>query len=106
VILCGVLGAAAIAWVIAYDCLKEDQQRAALAIAFQALVDTLLIAILAVEMALKAADKSATNDYKKLCRVGPEFERLDDSDWGILSFGAGAATLGAILAPLEAIGNE
>jgi len=103
VILCGVLGAASIAWVILYDALKEDQQRAELAIAFQALVDGLLIAILGVEMAMKAATWEIVDQLMPLWGLSPQH---DASDWGILDFGAGAATLGSMLAPLEAIGTE
>jgi len=77
---------------IGHDTMPDDGLRASLVINFQKAVDTLLVTIMAVEMSLKAADKSASNDYKKLCRVGPEFQRLDDSDWGSLSFGAGAAS--------------
>ena len=106
VVLCGALGAAAIAWVILYDALREDQQRASLAIAFQALVDALLGAILTVEMAMKAARQGASDQSRAQVGVDPEFPVPGHSDWGILSFGAGAATLAAMLAPLEAIGAE
>jgi type VI secretion system secreted protein VgrG len=106
VILCGMLGAIAIAWGIVHDTMPDDGLRASLVINFQKAVDTLLVTIMAVEMSLKAADKSASNDYKKLCRVGPEFQRLDDSDWGSLSFGAGAASVAALLAPVLVIANE
>ena len=60
VILCGVLSAVAIAWVLLYDALQEDQQRAALAIVFQMLVDALLATILGVELAMKAASRANT----------------------------------------------
>jgi hypothetical protein len=106
VVLCGALGAAAIAWVILYDTLKEDQQRASLAIKFQALVDALLGAILRIEMANKAARQGITEQYTAQVGVGPQLRSLDHSDWGILSFGAGAATLEAMQAPLETIGAE
>jgi hypothetical protein len=106
VVLCGALGAAAIAWVILYDALKEDQQRASLAIKFQALVDALLGAILTIEMANKAARQGITEQYTAQVGVGPQLRSLDHSDWGILSFGAGAATLEAMQAPLETIGAE
>jgi type VI secretion system secreted protein VgrG len=99
VILCGVLGAAATAWLILYDALTEDQQRAQLTIAFQALVDGLLIAILGVEMTMKTAKQEIAARY-----VPPT--PVDQSDWGILGFGAGAASLGSMLAPLDAIGSE
>jgi hypothetical protein len=105
-ILCGVLGAATIVWVILYHAQTEDHDRAVLAIVFQALVDALLIAILEVEMVLKAASQDLDDKLKPLFRVGPEYQALDDSDWGIVSFGASALILGAILAPLEAIGGE
>ena len=106
IILCGVLSAAAIAWVILYDVLQQDQQRATMAVAFQTLVDALLISILGAEMAMKAASQDVSEGYKTLMGVGPESQARDASDWGILSFGAGAATLGLMLAPLEAVGSE
>jgi type VI secretion system secreted protein VgrG len=99
VILCGVLGAAVTAWTILYDALTEDQQRAQLVIAFQAFVDALLIAILAVEMAMKAAEHGIVARYL------PD-RSADQSDWGILSFGAGAASLGSMRDPLEAMDNK
>ena len=106
VILCGVLSAAALAWVILYDALQEDQQRATLAIAFQTLVDALLATILGVEMAMKAATQDlATRQMPPFFGSGPP-PAGDDSDWGILSFGAGAASLVSMLAPLAAIGSE
>jgi hypothetical protein len=106
IILCGVLSAAAIAWVILYDVLPQDQQRATMAVAFQTLVDALLISILGAEMAMKAASQDVSEGYKTLMGVGPDSQARDASDWGILSFGAGAATLGLMLAPLEAVGSE
>ena len=99
VILCGVLGAAVTAWTILYDALTEDAQRAQLAIAFQAFVDGVLIAILAVEMAMKKAKQEI------VARYVPD-GLADQSDWGILSFGAGAASLGSMRTPLEAIDSE
>jgi type VI secretion system secreted protein VgrG len=106
IVLCGVLSAAAIAYVILYDALQEDQQRAALVVAFQALVDALLISILGLEMAQKTAAQGVSDQYKQLMHIGPEFQKLDDSDWGILSFGAASATLAAMLIPIEAAGSE
>ena len=108
VVLCGALGAAAIAWVILYDALREDQQRAALAIKFQKLVDALLGAMLTIEMAMKAAHQGIMEQYKGSALAGSssQFQSSDASDWGILSFGAGAATLAAMQAPLETIGAE
>jgi len=106
VTLCGALGAAAVAWVILYDALQEDQQRATLAIAFQTLVDALLATILGVEMAMKAATQDLANrQMPPFFGSGPP-SAGDDSDWGILSFGAGAASLVSMLAPLAAIGGE
>jgi type VI secretion system secreted protein VgrG len=99
VILCGVLGAAVTAWTILYDALTEDAQRAQLAIAFQAFVDGVLIAILAVEMAMKKAKQEI------VARYVPD-GLADQSDWGILSIGAGAASLGSMRTPLEAIDSE
>ena len=99
VILCGVLGAASIAWAILYDALKEDQQRAELTIAFQGLIDGLLTGILGVEMAMKAARWEMVDQVTPLWGLSPA---QDVSDWGILDFGAGAATLTSMLAPLEA----
>jgi hypothetical protein len=106
VVLCGALGAAAIAWVILYDALREDQQRASLVIQFQALVDALLGAMLTIEMAMKAAHQGASEQYRAQVGVDTEFQVPGHSDWGILSFGAGGATLAAMRAPIEAIGAE
>jgi hypothetical protein len=106
VILCGELSAGVIAFFIAYDILKEDHTRATLTLAFQAFVDAMLMAILAVEMALKATDKEASNAYKKLCRVGSEFQRLDDSNWAAASVGAFAAALAVVAVPLESVGVD
>ena len=107
-VLCGALGAAAIAWVILYDALREDQQRASLAIKFQKLVDALLGAMLTIEMAMKAAHQGIMEQYKGSALAGSssQFQSSDASDWGILSFGAGAATLAAMQVPLETIGAE
>jgi type VI secretion system secreted protein VgrG len=106
VVLCGALGAAAIAWVILYDALREDQQRASLAIKFQALVDALLGAMLTIEMAMKAARQAASEQYRAQVGVDTEFQVPGHSNWGVLSFGAGAATLAAMQSPLETIGAE
>jgi hypothetical protein len=74
-------------------------------VAFQALVDILLISILAVEMVEKASAQGISEGYRQLMRAGGD-SILDNSDWGILSFGAGAVTLASILIPIEAAGSE
>lgn len=105
IVLCGALSAAAIAFTILYHQLEQDQQRAALVVAFQALIDALLISILAVEMVEKTATRNITEGHKALL-CEEEYSTRDNSDWGILSFGAGAATLTSMLIPIEAASNE
>lgn len=98
VILCGVLGVAVTAWTILYDALTEDAQRAQLNIAFQALIDALLVAILSVEMAAKKATHELVARYVS--------RAPGKSDWEVLRFGAGTASLESMLTPLEATENE
>jgi hypothetical protein len=80
---------------ILYHTLAEEHDRAVLAIVFQALVDALLIAILGVEMGLKVGCQTVDDALKALFRVGPENQALDDSDWGIVTFGASALISGS-----------
>jgi hypothetical protein len=94
------------AFVIAYDLLPEDKMRATLVVGFQVLMDTLLASILALEVTEKTAIEGITDGYRKLMCADTNFQALDDSDWGALSFGAGAAILAAALVPIEAAGNE
>jgi type VI secretion system secreted protein VgrG len=103
--LCGALSVAAVAFTILYHALEQDQQRAALVVAFQTLVDALLISILAVEMVQKTSSQDVTEGYKKLISA-TERSVVDNSDWGFLSFGAGAATLASMLVPIEAAASE
>lgn len=105
VILCSVLGAAVTGWTILYDALREDAQRAQLNIAFQAMIDALLIAILGVEMTMKMADQELIQS-DSLMPMWANNHDEDNEDWGILSFGAGGASLGSVLAPLTAISTE
>jgi type VI secretion system secreted protein VgrG len=103
--LCGVLSAATIAYTTLYHQLEQDQQRAVLAVAFQGLVDALLISILAVEMVQKTSNHEIAEGYKTLMHPS-RYSIADHSEWGGLSFGAGASMLASILVPIEAAGSE
>jgi len=105
-ILCGVLGAAAILWVLLYDKLTGDKERANLAIVFQLLFDALLVAILGVEMAKKVGNQTVDEAFKPIFRVRPEDQALDKSNWAGYTFCTTAAALALVIAPLEATGSE
>jgi type VI secretion system secreted protein VgrG len=103
--LCGALSAASIAFTILYHQLEQDQQRASLVVAYQAVVDALLISILAAEIAEKTSAEGIIDEYRQLICVDQD-SAPDDSDWGALSFGAGATILASMLVPIEAAGSE
>jgi hypothetical protein len=120
-ILLGVLGVGALAFAMIYDAIRAnysaehpnkadeqsgDRERASWLLAFQVLTDALLITVLEVEMALKIGNNTLDEVLEPLFRVGTGNEALDNTDWGIVTFGAAAAIFGVIMAPLEAIGGE
>jgi hypothetical protein len=122
-ILCGILGAAALAWVLFYAGLDADHDRAKEAFAFQLIFDILLMTIMIVEMNIKEADmqkdidaKTVFNDEKYMQKETAQ-ERYDKafghgagSDdtlggfWQTLGIIAGF--LGAFPLPLIAIASE
>ena len=58
-ILCGILGALAIVWILFYAGLDEDNERASEALSFQMIFDLLLMCIMLNETSVKAADMNA-----------------------------------------------
>jgi type VI secretion system VgrG family protein len=110
-VLVGVLGASAIVWVIAYGCMKSYRHRADLTIAFQLLIDVLLIAIMEIEMAFKAGDCLVDQELKDLFRVGKSSQTADKSELakiggGLLTALVAAGIAGALGAPALATGEE
>jgi hypothetical protein len=65
----------------------------------------LLISILAAEIAEKTSAEGIIDEYRQLICVDQD-SAPDDSDWGALSFGAGATILASMLVPIEAAGSE
>jgi hypothetical protein len=55
-VVCAILTAVTIAWVIAYGCIKDEQARVTLSILCQVTVDVLLMVMMIVEMNLQAAN--------------------------------------------------
>jgi type VI secretion system secreted protein VgrG len=127
-ILCGVLSGIAIVFVLAYDLIPTysanqsdpkavnqhneqagDKDRATLALAYQLVVDALLVAILAVESAIDNIEWLADDTLKKLYKIessclmlwkAPDVKPQKDitpnwwNQWGAVSFGC----LGAVAA--------
>ena len=107
-ILIGSLGLAAIVWVLVYEAHTDDHTRAILTIAFQALVDAFLVAIMSVEMIRKVGGQTIDDKLKPLFKaitLHPE-RTADEADWSGLLFGTALAVPAAILAPLIAIAGE
>ncbi len=65
-VLCGLVGAAAIAYSIAYGLEGDEDDRASVLIVFQALMTVSLAVFMGTEMALWEADKDTTDTLKKL----------------------------------------
>jgi type VI secretion system secreted protein VgrG len=139
-ILCGILGAAALAFLIVYDVylpkqykpptdpnetaadageLTGDNDRAAAALIYQAAVDALMMAILALESQKDNLDWLSDDMLKKLYKVDtgvlglydPTFvqpKKNDGKSWwkDIASFTTAAAAVAAVIAAEIEVGNE
>ena len=109
--LCGVLGAAALVWVIVYAGTKSDDHRADQAIGFQVLIDAILGALMIWEMS-KAQAKGELEEVRltffQACETGMEKALAAPTD--DMAFGptvlATAAVIGAMVAPLIAVAKE
>lgn len=112
-ILCGILGALAVVWVILYAIFEDDNVRAKEAIGFQLVFDLLLSALMTVETMQKEADmvkdiatqtvfkdkEKAQNDLNDMFGKGDIHAYLE-------SLGTMAAFCGALVLPLVAIALE
>jgi type VI secretion system secreted protein VgrG len=100
--LCGSLAGIAGLFVVAYGSIKDDRGRAVTALAYQVVVDALLVAILAVESTLDRTDWLADDTLKTLFEVERSTLKLYAAtdvqppeevkpgwweNWGALSFG-------------------
>ena len=107
-LLCGALGVASVLWVILYSVQQGDHERANTAIVFQALIDAILVALMAVEMSKEQKDEIANG---VLHRLFHSYDWVSGSIDTILlkwlaSIGLGAVAIGAAVAPLVAIASD
>ena len=107
-ILCGVLGAIVLLWVILYGTNTNDKDRASYAVIFQMIIDCLLAAIMLVEVQLDHVSKETREVTKELFRATDKSKSLDqDQVLGLLtSLPATLLLLAAIDIPIAAATSE
>lgn len=105
-ILCAVIGAACIAYSIAYGAREDEDGRAEIVILFQVTVDTLLTAFMAYQAVLKAGQQTL-HDMLRIMYQG--VTAAHSSKWetaGVMVAAAVTGTLGAVLTPVVALAVE
>ena len=109
-VLFDVLAAVSALWVFLHGVIHEEHARAALAIVFQAVVDALMIAILAAATGMKFGFWTWAQFVEKLHSISPShIKSMTVDDWKNWAKGAlpiSVAVLGALMGPLLAILEE
>jgi hypothetical protein len=106
-ILCAIVGATVLVWVIVYGCERNDYHRATESMVFQLLVNLLLMAIMEVEILSRQIEDDDDDVLKTLFRTTDASKRLDaDQNMSLLSFLTGIGILLLITAPIMATSSE
>ena len=109
-LVCGILGAAALVWVLLYQCLDDDNERAMEAVAFQALFDVLLSLLMSMEVEGKRREVERDMNFKETLLEQDARVEYNNTFRGLhvvwQQLGAAAAVLGAFALPLLAIALE
>jgi hypothetical protein len=100
-IMCGLVGAAVLAYVIAYGITSDENDRATEAIIFQGAIDLLLGALMTQQMFYKSTDQTMTDTLRKLFIV-PEDDHSQALE-GFVSALSFTALMGAMVAPAVAM---
>jgi hypothetical protein len=103
-IVCGLIAATLIAWIIVYGLEKDENNRANETIGFQIAVDVLLALLLKAEVKYGETEQTLTSALKGMFGAGDLFQSDAWQD-----FGQGltlAVLLGAMIAPVVAIATE
>ena len=109
-ILCGIMGALVLVWVIVYgtstdDNAATDLTRANTVIIFQFAIEALLAAIMLIEVKLKKLSDESRNAIQKVHEAADQSKDVSALE-GLLGFATGELFLAAIAAPIDAIAGE
>jgi hypothetical protein len=109
-ILCGIMGALVLVWVIVYgtntdDNMATDLTRANSVIFFQFAIEALLTAIMLIEVQLDKLSKESREAIQKAHEAADKSKEVSTLE-GLLGFATGELFLAAIMAPIAATTGE
>jgi hypothetical protein len=105
-ILCAVIGAACIAYSIAYGACADEDGRATIVIIFQITIDALLGAFMVYQAVLKAGNQTAHDMLKALYDAAMVEHSSKWESAGVMAAAALTGVLGAVVTPLVAVAVE
>lgn len=104
--LCAIIGAACIAYSIAYAACSDEDARAAIVIVFQVTIDILLTAFMAYQATLKGGNQSLGDMLRSLRGSTAPGHTTAWENGGIMAAAAVTGVLGAAITPIVAVAVE